>query len=210
MMNILAISDLHGYLPDIPRCDLLLLGGDYNGKRNHDQQLRFMLGPFADWLNKIDARHIVGVAGNHDFVLQSDDLKLLKDLPWTYLQDELVEIEGIKIYGTPWTKKFFNWAFMKEEGPLKQIFSSIPAELDILLSHGPAKGVLDKNEYGEECGSYQLAYRINEVRPINVVHGHIHEARGTKVQGPINYYNVSHVNERYEPVYGPVNIPLRA
>lgn len=211
MMNVLAISDLHGYLPEIPECDLLLLGGDYNPKRNLDLQLRFMLGPFKDWLNSVEARHVVAIAGNHDFVLQSDHKRLLKaELPWIYLEDESVDIEGVKIYGTPWTKTFGDWAFMRDEGPLRQIFSNIPKDLNILLSHGPAKEILDKNQEGESCGSYQLAYRINEVKPDSVVCGHIHEGRGIKQQGDIRYYNVTHVSRDYEPIYGPMHIPLKA
>lgn len=207
-MKILALSDLHGFLPDIPKCDVLLLGGDYCQMRNHDQQLRFMLGPFREWLSGIDAKYIVGIAGNHDFILQSDDIKLLGHLPWIYLQDGLVELDGIKIYGTPWTKTFCNWAFMKDEGPLKQIFSSIPEGLDILLTHGPVKGILDRNRDGEECGSYSLYKQVMEVQPLTVVHGHIHEGRGHAQRDSTNFYNVSHVNEYYEPIYAPVEINL--
>jgi hypothetical protein len=29
----------------------------------------------------------------------------------TYLEDELVEIEGIRIYGSPWQPEFCDWAF---------------------------------------------------------------------------------------------------
>ena len=205
MMSVLAISDLHGYLPTIPKCDLLLLGGDYNPKRNLEQQERFMLGPFKEWLEGIDARYIVGIAGNHDFILQAKRL----DLPWIYLQDESVGIEGVKIYGTPWTPTFGDWAFMAEEQELRKKFANIPSELDILLSHGPVTGILDKVKGGSNAGSRELLYAVAETTPDNFVCGHIHEARGVFDGDVTRFYNVSYLNEIYEPVGYPVNVALR-
>jgi Icc-related predicted phosphoesterase len=208
MMKVLAISDLHGYFPEIPECDLLLLGGDYCPTRNHDQEKRFMLGPFTEWLRSIKARYIVGIAGNHDFILQ-DDPKLAKELPWIYLQDSGVDIEGVKIWGSPWTLPFFNWAFMKGDNELRQVFNPIPKGLDILLTHGPAYRILDKTLDGPHAGSFSLLERIREVKPDSHVFGHIHEARGITDGDVTRHFNVSHVTAKYEPKNGPVTIQLR-
>jgi Icc-related predicted phosphoesterase len=209
MMNVLAISDLHGYLPEIPECDLLLLGGDYCPTRNLDQERRFILGDFKDWLKAQKARYIVGIAGNHDFIFQEDP-NISKELPWIYLQDSGVELEGIKIYGTPWTPKFFSWAFMGHEHKLRDKFKTIPKGLDILLSHGPAYRHLDKTQDGTHAGAFALWEKVNEVKPDSHVFGHIHEARGILDSENTRFYNVTHVTLHYEPKHGPVNIPLRA
>lgn len=210
MMTILAISDLHGYLPDIPECDLLLLGGDYakHGTRDRSMQLRYMRGEFADWLNRIPARHIVGIGGNHDFVLEEWP-ELVRDLPWVYLKDEMADVEGVKIYGTPWTPKFGPWAFMQEDWKLQHKFAHIPKDLDILLTHGPAYGILDRSIYDDRCGSRYLLEKVKELKVSSHVFGHIHEARGIEDNGITRSFNVAHVDVHYEPKFGPVHIPLK-
>lgn len=208
-MHILAISDLHGFLPDIPECDLLLLAGDYCRTRNPDQQRRFLLGEFSDWLRKVPTRHIVGIAGNHDLLLQEDP-SINEHIPWIYLQDQLIDIEGVKIYGTPWTPTFFDWAFMDSEQGLEKKFASIPKGLDILLSHGPAYRHLDKTINGTHAGSHALWCQVKLKKPNSHVFGHIHEERGILDEDEIRYYNVTHVNLRYEPRHDAVHIPLRA
>lgn len=206
-MQILAVSDLHGYLPYIPECELLLLGGDYARMRNTDQQRRFFTGEFTDWLKQIPAKHIVGIAGNHDFPLK--DKEFGTSLPWIYLQDKSVDIKGVTIYGTPWTPTFYDWAFMDNESGLQERFTNIPSGLDILLSHGPANGVLDKTQEGHNAGSYALKMCIGQVKPDSVICGHIHEARGVEEHSGVTYYNVSYVNRSLEPKYNPVNIILK-
>jgi len=209
MMNVLAISDLHGYFPEIPKCDLLLLGGDYCPTRNLEQERRFMLGDFSDWLRQVPARYKVGIAGNHDFILQEDP-SINEHIPWIYLQDSMVELEGVKIYGTPWTLPFFDWAFMESDYKLHKRFSKIPKGLDILLTHGPAYRHLDKTQDGRHAGSFSLLEKVRDVKPDSHVFGHIHEARGILDGENTRSYNVSHVTERYEPKHNPVNISLRA
>lgn len=208
MMTVLAISDLHGYFPEIPKCDLLLLGGDYCPTRAIDQQRRYMLGDFSDYLKSIPARYIVGIAGNHDFIFQ-EDMKLAMDLPWIYLQDASIDIEGVKIYGSPWTCKFGDWAFMKSDYALERIFEPIPEGLDILLTHGPAYRHLDKTIDNSNAGSFFLWDKIKKVKPDSHVFGHIHEGRGVMDEDGIRFYNVSHVNVRMEPKFTPVHIPLK-
>jgi Icc-related predicted phosphoesterase len=209
MMTVYAISDLHGSLPEIPRCDLLVLGGDYCTGRDEEEQLRFLGGPFKEWLTFAPARHIVGIAGNHDFVFQNFP-EAVSDLPWHYLQDEGITIEGISIYGTPWSPTFGKWAFMKDDNELANIYAKIPEKLDILISHSPAFSILDKSVYGDFCGSRQLRERIREVIPDTVICGHIHEAHGIYDDGATRYFNVSHVDEGCWPKHKFTYIPLRS
>lgn len=208
MMQILAISDLHGNLPYIPECDLLLLGGDYCPTRNTDQEFRFIDGKFREWLKQIPAKHIVGIGGNHDFILE-EDIDLAKGLPWHYLENDGIELEGVKIYGTPNTPYYGNWAFMRTERELKEIYARIPEGLNILLSHGPANGYLDRTEEGVHAGSIELKIRIKETKPKTVISGHIHEARGVQHDPDTQYYNVSYVNRQLEPKFNPTSITLR-
>lgn len=209
MMTVYAISDLHGHLPEIPQCDLLILGGDYCVGREPAEQLDFLHGPFRNWLSRIKARYIVGIAGNHDHIFEESP-GLVDNLPWYYLRDRGLDIEGIKIYGTPWAPKFGKWAFMKEDEQLALIYSQIPEGLDILITHAPAYGILDKSVYGDHCGSRQLRERIREVIPDTVICGHIHESFGIYDDGATRYFNVSHVNKEMDPRNKPVYIPLRS
>jgi Icc-related predicted phosphoesterase len=210
-MKIFAISDLHGYLPDIPACDLLLLGGDYCASRNIEQQKRHLQISMKRWfeylIEELSVKQIVGIGGNHDFMLQ-DDPSIAEDLPWIYLQDAGVEIDGIKIYGTPWTPIYGHWAFMKDDSKLEHVFNNIPGGLDILLSHGPIMGVLDRNEEGKSCGSRSLWRKVQQCQPRQMIHGHIHEAHGTYRVGGTMFNNVSHVNRQCEPVHEAMEIFL--
>ena len=121
-MKIVAIADLHGVLPTIPACDLLLIAGDICPVTNHGVEFQ------ADWLNTVfrswlrsltHVHHIVGIAGNHDFVFERMPELVPRDLPWTYLQDELAEVAGLRIWGTPWQPWFFDWAFNGRPEELK-------------------------------------------------------------------------------------------
>ncbi len=208
MMRVMAISDLHGYLPEIPECELLLLAGDYCANKNLDAEKRFLKGDFSDWLRNVPAKYKVGIAGNHDLIMQIDP-DFAKGLPWIYLRDSGVTLEGVKIWGTPWTVRYGDWAFMEPEERLGHWFEKIPTGLDILLTHGPAYQVLDKNIAGKHCGSKELRGYVDMRIPDSVVHGHIHEARGIQQLGIIRYFNVAYVNEHFAPNYGPVDIPLR-
>jgi predicted phosphodiesterase len=211
-MKILAISDLHGYFPAIPPCDILLLGGDYCPYHNIEDQLRWFNGPFAEYLKSIPACHKIAVAGNHDFALQRGYRERLGPLAWTLLQDDTarIKIDGrqLRIHGTPWTPTFGAWAFMGDEHDLETIYADIPHGLDILISHGPPQGVVDRNFTGMHCGSSALRSRLMVAQPQVVVCGHIHEAHGMGKLGKTVIYNVSHVNLGYRPSHGPVEIEL--
>ena len=156
MKRIVAISDNHGILSkklreDIGTCDVLLIAGDTADlykQKSMDGSKWWYKENFLPWLSHVDAKHIVMVAGNHDFWLEShaDDFrKMIEGTNITYLENEYVEIDGVTIYGTPLCHKFYNWAFMPSDEKQEEIYKSTMDDrhIDILLAHDAPYGCSD-------------------------------------------------------------------
>lgn len=206
-MKICCVSDLHGHLPEIPECDLLLIGGDIVPTTAHkpESSAFWLENVFRRWLEELPARNIVGIAGNHDWIFQKRR-DLIPSLPWIYLQDSGVEIGGFKIWGTPWQPVFFDWAFNLPESELKLRWKMIPDDTDILITHGPPYGIGDLSTYGNmNAGSPSLLARIGELSPKLAVFGHIHSGYGEYRINDTIALNASLVNEKYLPV-NPIHI----
>ncbi len=207
-MKVVAVSDLHGYLPDIPSCDLLLIAGDICPAYDHSLtfQQHWLDTEFRWWLKKRSAKTIVGIAGNHDFLFQEKPHWVPK-LPWIYLQDSGIEIDGLKVWGSPWQLIFPApnvWAFNLSEEELYQKWCLIMEDTDIVVLHGPPLGYGDiaprMNKSGfENVGSPSLLRRLKSINPKLVVFGHIHEGFGCWQDGSIKLANVSFVDAQYKP-----------
>lgn len=214
-MKIVALSDMHGILPPIPACDLLLLAGDLCPVQNHKLpfQAEWLDTTFRRWLEVQPARKIIGVAGNHDFIFQEAPELVPRNLPWTYLQDAGVEWEKRKIWGTPWQPWFHDWAFNLYEEDLKPKWALIPEGTDILVLHAPPRGFGDGvPEYNGNLrltGSPSLLERIDWVKPRLAVYGHIHEGRGQWQRGPTVLANVTILDAAYDHAYPPWEYELR-
>lgn len=213
---IYATSDIHGMLippAQVPECEVFIIAGDVTPVTDHslEFQRRWLYTTFQPWLEAVGERvgTIVGIAGNHDFAFQTG---IGYDLPWVYLEDEAVTIEGRKIYGTPWTPTFGIWAYMESEENLVERYQRIPSDVDILVSHGPPAGYCDRTMLGDHAGSTALHKQLLVAQPKTVVCGHIHEAFGVEElnhDGPTTtIYNVSMVNFMYRPVRYPVQIEV--
>ncbi len=204
-MNIAAISDLHGYLPDTPPCDLLLIGGDVCPVYDHglDFQRRWLETELAPWLSRQPAESIVGIAGNHDFVAEVDE-ELMRSLPWSYLVDETARVDGLAVHGSPWTVTFMDWAFMRGDDELASMWARIPEDTDVLVTHGPPFGHGDLVINGNRGGSVSLLHRLEELPQLRLhICGHIHEGGGTRSQvGTVEVVNVSYVDFDYRPARG--------
>lgn len=224
-VSVYAISDLHGFLPDpgeIPCCELLLIAGDvcpdfhemsfarFGGSRKQpildkgEQKQRHWLDTtFREWLEEVNHRvgQVIGIAGNHDFVFEHPFL--LPDLPWIYLRDSEVEIVGLHIWGTPWVPNLARWAFYGKDSFLEARAECIPDYIDVLITHGPPYGVCDvvAEKFGgpANVGDRALLQRIEEIEPLAVVCGHIHEAFGLAYTAKgVPVYNVSRCDENYD------------
>lgn len=207
-MKIVAMSDLHGILPEVPECDLLLLGGDLCPLKNHqvEYQADWLNTTFRTWLEQVPARKIVGVAGNHDFVFERAGGLVPDDLPWTYLQDSGTNWEGLRIWGSPWQPKLVGWAFGLEEEELAARWELIPEGTDIVVLHGPPYGFGDgipEEEGVRRVGSPSLQQRLERLQARLVIFGHIHEGRGEWHQGRTRLANVTILDESYQQVHAP-------
>lgn len=210
-MKICCVSDLHGYFPDVGSGDLLIICGDLTARDTLDQH-----SDFLNWICKQNYKEKIVVAGNHDNFLAQNPNFYSKS-PIKYLCDSGSEFEGLKIWGCPHSLWFPEvnahcTAFMSTEPQLKKKYDLIPDDIDILISHTPPWGVLDKSIWSNNCGSLTLLNAVERVKPKYLICGHIHEAYGSlmyKHAGPDSWcINASHVNERYKPVNKPVRIEL--
>jgi Icc-related predicted phosphoesterase len=208
-MRVCAVSDLHGFLPEVPPCELLLIAGDICPLHDHSPlgQAEWLDSDFRAWLEWLPMP-VVAVWGNHDFIGEQAPF-LVPRLPWTLLQDSAVEIDGWKVYGSPWQPRFLDWAFNLDEPELERKWAVIPDDTDILLLHGPPYGYGDWVGRGEHTGSPSLLRRVQEVRPRLVVYGHIHEGRGEWQADGVTLANVTLVDAAYRPVYPPWEFDLR-
>jgi len=202
-MKIVAISDLHGHLPTIPECDLLLIAGDICPVWNHQiyYQQKWLDTVFRRWLYDVPALLTVAVWGNHDWIGEKAP-ELVPELPWHVLTDELVTLKGLRIYGTPWQRRFLKWAFNLDEPDLDKKYEAIPA-CEIIVAHGPPYGYGDRVPRDEHVGSRAFLKRIDEIKPLLAVFGHIHCGPGIWSRNGSMLANVTLMNDDYVPLYGP-------
>lgn len=206
-MKITAIADVHGHEPKIPPCDLLLIGGDIlmggDGAPNQFGVLKAVTGPWLVEHVLTGVQQIVAVAGNHDFIFQESPERI-PPFPWTYLEDSGVEINGLKIWGSPWQLPFFDWAYNMEEEELAKKWALIPDDTDILLTHSPPYGYGDRTRDGH-CGSKSLRDRIEQVRPKLHVFGHVHVGYGVTSLDGMHLANAALVDSRYQLKNAPLH-----
>lgn len=230
-MKICAISDMHGNLQDIdiPEADLLVIAGDLiplSIQSYLKQSYKWFKQKFLPWLQSLPVEQVVFIAGNHDKFLENksnpdfkDFLDLFSDGKYIYLEDKLYTFTNKKgetciIYGTPYSDIFGYWSFMESEQTLTKIFSKIPENVDILLTHTAPYGVSDiilqEGFYsGQHIGSTALADAVKEKKPKYVIHGHLHSTNHEpETLGDTTVYNVSVKDESYKVVYKPLVFDL--
>lgn len=205
-MKIAAFSDTHSLHQiwsrkhPLPEADTIIFGGDLSN-RGYVQEIQF----FFDWFNDLNYENKIFIAGNHDFGFDNEDRSLVIDMipeGIHYLENNDVIIDGVKFWGSPITPRFFNWAFMRDRGiQIKNVWDDIPNDTDILITHGPPRGILDLTQEGINAGCQDLLDAINRVNPKYNIFGHIHESHGVTHINGTTFMNVSAVNRSYEPSY---------
>lgn len=208
-MIIDCISDLHGYYPKLKGGDLLIVAGDLTandrGKQYED---------FNTWLLGQEYHKKIIIAGNHDEFMTNNDTANLVCMGAEYLCDSGTEFQGLKIWGSPWSLWFPGinpkcTAFTTYEFIIHDFYEKIPNNIDILITHTPPYGILDKTKNDKLAGSKSLREAFFRVKPKLHVFGHIHEQGGKKVDLVTSIcVNASIVDEHYKHVNKPVRVEL--
>src|SRR2546430_15423242 len=103
-MKLVLTADLHGNLPEIPPCDLLLIAGDIGPIASNKDCANWLDNIFRVWLVDLYPTPVIGIGGNHDFIFKAAYGRgIVNSLPWTYLEDSGTSVKGLNIWGSPWT-----------------------------------------------------------------------------------------------------------
>jgi hypothetical protein len=231
------MSDTHDHLDEIvgpdwgvPAGDLVVHAGDVSVRGTAPEIERFV-----QTYGKLPHATKVFIAGNHDWlfernpeyaealVLQAGGTfvkpgQVAGDLTGlVYLQDSGCRVNGLLVWGSPWTPRFFDWAFQTDAGSrTRALWSRIPADVDILVTHGPAFGVMDQAPaFGvtgapdRRVGCQDLAEELAGRTRLPRLHvfGHIHGQYGVQ-SGPMVSVNAALLNDRYNVTRAPVVVDL--
>jgi Icc-related predicted phosphoesterase len=207
-MKIQAFGCTHGFHDSIKiedGVDMLIHTGDFSNYRDPSLNFNEVIG-FLNWYEAQNVRYKVLIAGNHDTSIEKR-LITPGDIAArgiVYLEHQTTEIEGLNIFGSPFTPTFGTWSFMRARDKMHKLWKNIDDNTDIIISHGPPRGILDLTEnrdgYLEMCGDASLLKHCERVKPKHVFFSHIHnrgyiQNRGTKIQDGIQYHNVNCVED---------------
>eukprot|EP00105_Crassostrea_gigas_P030140 XP_011452355.1 PREDICTED: metallophosphoesterase MPPED2 isoform X2 [Crassostrea gigas] len=229
-IRFVCISDTHGKIEGsklhMPPGDVLLHAGDFTQKGHMNE-----IQKFNSYLGALPYKVKVVIAGNHDLTfddniteaslrtfgvqkstvqsyLSERGLKSVKQMLTSaiYLEDSLVTVCGIKIYGAPWQPVFCDWGFNLKRGEdILKKWQTIPADLDILMTHGPPVGHGDLTGGNNNVGCVELLNTVQKrVKPKFHVFGHIHEGYGVTSDGYTTFINASTCTRRYLPTNAPI------
>jgi predicted phosphodiesterase len=188
-MRIWHISDTHCQERDliIPNnIDMVIHSGDESNSKNpYNNEMESR--EFIQWYKSLPIKYKIFIAGNHSTSIEQrlitrEDFEINNII---YLEHESINIEGLNIFGSPYTPEFHNWAFNVRRDRLVDYWSVIPEETDILVTHGPPKWILD-NDLGVNLGCNALYKRIKQLPNLKICQfGHIHNRKDSNGK----YYN---------------------
>lgn len=210
-MKIVCASDIHNKWGkvDWPDGDILVVAGDMTMMGRPEE-----VGKAAAYLESLPYKHKVVIAGNHDWLFQKYPhlaRKFMVQAGVEYLEGTSVEIEGVKFWGGPWQPWFHGWAFNVERGlAIRQFWDQIPANTDVLVTHGPPWGMLDQVCQGPNLGCEELYEAVVRTKPKFHVFGHIHDGYGMTSNLHTTFINASVCNEEYAAVNKPIVIDTEA
>jgi len=215
-IRIVCLSDSHARFKDwakkpIPDGDILIHSGDIS---NTGQDSEY--DHFNKFISGLPHKHKILVFGNHDeHVEQKTPQQIAAQFPHvTVLQDKQIVVEGIKIYGAPYTGHHMAWHISHDSEEMRKAFD-FPSDTDILVTHVPPQLVSDlawvkmsasENALQEKypcvlCskhhpqyyhwGSRQLLEQVYHKKPKVHQFGHVHDSPRTMLLNGTLFLNAA-------------------
>lgn len=190
-VSVTIISDthaMHGSL-SLPGGDVLIHCGDMLDLFDRDAAA---LTDIDDWFGRQDYPTILVTGGNHDLALETALART--EQPFRnarYIQDERLTVAGLDIYAAPWVPELASHAFYLDDEALRDKWAAIPTGLDILITHVPPTGILDRSSRGHSHGCRHLAAQIERIAPRLHCFGHVHASAGEVRIGDTLFVNAS-------------------
>lgn len=207
-MKLVVVSDTHEKQQELGALggDVLIHCGDSAyGFGSTDAAVDLL----DDWFARQAFGLILCIGGNHDFGLQArvgvQDPVFRNAV---YLQDNSVRYKGLTFYGTPWVPELEDWAFYLPPTDMRDRWELIPETTDVLITHSPPHGILDRNSRGKSCGCPSLLKRVLDVGPRIHCFGHVHASAGTLKLRGTTFVNASVVDSRYQIARRPYEFHL--
>lgn len=204
-------SDIYRILSENPDIDTIIHAGDGANPKDPYRNSNKMV-EFLEWYSSLPCSLKIYIPGNHDTSIEANLINL-KDYPEiTFLLHDSLRLEdGTRIFGSPYTPDFCDWAFNVPRDKLTRYWDIIPEDTDILVTHGPPKYILDATR-GESHGDLSLYKHVTErIKPKVHIFGHFHDElnhlnSGIRVLNGLHtrFINASIVDNRHRAV----NIPI--
>jgi Icc-related predicted phosphoesterase len=202
----LVVSDTHTHHAQLGvlRGDVLIHCGDGALGRG---QTRGEVEQLDRWFARQEFDSILAIGGNHDFEIEATVGRAERPFRHArYLRDEGVTFRGVRFYGAPRVPELAGWAFHLDAPALPGKWRAIPTDTDVLITHTPVCGILDRNSAGRQCGCRDLLATVVSLQPTLHCFGHIHANSGVFEQGATPFVNASMVNRAYEIAHRPREI----
>lgn len=207
IMKIWLISDTHTQHAELQvpgDVDMVVHCGDEANSHKSKPNL-IESRDFFNWFHALDIPHKVFIPGNHSVAIEHKLLTPDEYPEIRFLIHQQIEIENLKIFGSPYTPWFFNWAYNVARPDLEAIWATIPNEIDLLITHGPPKGILDvtrdwKTKQPIHIGSKSLTdHVLTRIKPSVHAFGHLHDEAGIrnfgeKLEDGVRFINCSCCN----------------
>lgn len=200
-MRIWCISDTHcqhGGLV-VPDCDAIIHAGDEANSRDVTSNLVESCR-FFEWYSSLAPKKYF-IPGNHSVAMQAGLVPMHVWLDvMALVHNDYFMTNKLLVFGSPYTPAWGeSWAYMRKRHRMSDVWDTVPLDTDILVTHGPPKGVLDITHDRDtkaliQVGCSSLRKKVAEIKPRYHIFGHIHDEKGISNAGVFERDGTKFVN----------------